>query len=137
VNNTDKNSKGVNKPPVLRVADIIPPLHNDLINESQQIRTNNGLQNNQVTGQQNTSIKENSEIPKFDVAQQILAEQRKYSARKRVSPADHRITGTQEQKKKQNAEHEAHTTIQQDIIVIKEIVRRDIEKFCQNKLRYR
>lgn len=137
VNNNGKNSNGNKKPPILRVADIIPPFHDDLIEESKKMRANNGLRNNQGSVEQERSSDENSDIPKFDVANQILTQQRKNSAMKRVSPAELKITGDQEQKKKQNEEYKSRTTGKQDIIVIKEIVRKDIEKFCQNKLSYR
>lgn len=150
MNNADKNSNGVKKPPILRVADIIPPYHNDLIQESQKQKTNNGLQNNQGAQEHKSAGANNYEIPKFDIAHQILTQQRKCSAMKRKAPGEQSgertqeqsDTGEQEYKRTRNTEYRTPAfaeaaAIRQDIIVIKEIVRRDIERLCQNNFVYK
>ena len=116
----------------MRVSDIIPPFHNDLIRESQNHKASNGSQNNPSAEQKNTEA-ESFEIPKFDIANQILTQQRKYSALRRVSPAELKSSGGQGQKETANIDSEspfAGRDDAKDIGVIKEIVRRDISKLC-------
>ena len=127
MNNADKNSNGNKKPPILRVSDIIPPFHNDLIEDSKKLRPDKGLHNIQEREEQKNSNPENSEIPKFDVASQILTRQRQVSAMKRVSPAELKGSVIPEENKK----HEPLCEEKQDKIAIKEIVKRDIDKFLQ------
>ncbi len=130
----DNDNKSNKKPPILRIADIIPPFHNELIEESKKMRMGSGQQNNQDSVNRESSSEGNSEIPKFDVAGQILAEQRKNTATKRVSPAGHKTAGSTVVKKEQNSDKVPQTKGNQEIIAIKEIVKIDIEKFCRNKL---
>lgn len=133
MNNAGKNNNSIKKPPILRVADIIPAHHDGLIQESQKQKANNGLQNNQDTPENKTTGETNYKIPKFNVAEQILANQRRTSSMKRLSPARHKDTGAQEHTPQTS---QAVSPVRQDITVIKEIVRRDIESFCQYKLVY-
>ena len=73
-----------------------------------------------------------SGIPKFDLAEQIMAEQRKIAAIRRKGPG--KITKAQQQK--QPVESIAHTVTPPPILseqeqIIAEIVARDIEKLCR------
>ena len=78
-------------------------------------------------------MEERNGIPKFDLAEQIMAEQRKNASVKRKGPA-----------KKANSEqpqlkfHPADRAVQSQIVslaqeqVIADIVARDIERLCRN-----
>ena len=77
------------------------------------------------------------EIPKFDLAEQILAQQRSLACNKRKSPekkietflpqSDTCPTG-------QAAFRPIPSFPQQDLIIIKEIVARDIDKLCRCRI---
>jgi len=80
------------------------------------------------------AMQENSEIPKFDLAQQIMAEQRKVTSIKRKGP------GKQEKppKKLHPAESIAHNFQPYPILsgqgqIIADIVARDIKKLRKGK----
>jgi hypothetical protein len=80
------------------------------------------------------AMQENSEIPKFDLAQQIMAEQRKITAIRRKGPGKL----TKPPKKQHPAESIAHNFQPHPILsgqgqIIADIVARDIEKFCKGK----
>ncbi len=77
--------------------------------------------------------KEKAEIPKFDLAEEIMAEQRKITAVKRKAPG--KITEVQ--RSEPQAKPVGYTTIEQPVPtlpeqdqIIAEIVARDIERLC-------
>jgi hypothetical protein len=78
--------------------------------------------------------KEKAEIPRFDLAEEIMAEQRKITAIKRKAPGKKTEAETSEPE----AEPADHTTIEQPALtlpeqdrIIAEIVARDIERLCR------
>ena len=78
--------------------------------------------------------KEKAEIPKFDLAEEIMAEQRKITAVKRKAPGKK----TEDQRAEPQAEPVGYTTIEQPVPtppeqdqIIAEIVARDIERLCR------
>ena len=78
------------------------------------------------------AMQENNEIPKFDLAQQIMAEQRKVTAIRRKGPGKL----TKPPKKLHPAESIAHNFEPHPILsgqgqIIADIVARDIEKLCK------
>ncbi len=80
------------------------------------------------------AMQEKSEIPKFDLAEQIMAEQRKITAIRRKGPGKL----TKPPKKLHPAESIAHNFEPHPILsgqgqIIADIVARDIEKFCKGK----
>jgi len=72
-------------------------------------------------------------IPKFDLAEQILAEQRKNSSVKRKGPAN-KVDPEQRRPRLHPAGHamQAHIEALGQEQVIAEIVARDIERLCRN-----
>lgn len=64
------------------------------------------------------AVQETSEIPKFDLAEQILAEQRKITAIRRKAPG----------KKPQAPDRQPQSILSEQEQIIAEIVARDIEK---------
>ncbi len=80
------------------------------------------------------AMQEKSEIPKFDLTEQIMAEQRKITAIRRKGPGKL----TKPPKKLHPAESIAHNFEPRPILseqgqIIADIVARDIEKFCKGK----
>ena len=78
--------------------------------------------------------KEKAEIPTFDLAEEIMAEQRKITAVKRKAPGKK----TEDQRAEPQAEPAGYTTIEQPVPtlpeqdqIIAEIVARDIEGLCR------
>ena len=79
--------------------------------------------------------REQSEIPKFDLADNIMAEYRKATATKRTGP----VKNTQFQKQEPEAERvnsigPPKMTEQEQDQIITEIVAKDIEKLCRGEL---
>ena len=77
---------------------------------------------------------EKTEIPRFDLAEEIMAEQRKITAIKRKAPGKK----SKAEKAEPEAEPADHTTIEQPALtlpeqdrIIAEIVARDIERLCR------
>jgi len=104
------------KADVLRAKDIMPPY------------SNRPPQKNAAT---NPSGK--TEIPKFDLAEEIMAEHRKVTAIKRKSPGQK----TEPQVQKSAGETAGHTILpgqmsSMQMQIISEIVARDIEKLCKS-----
>ena len=80
------------------------------------------------------AMQEKSEIPKFDLAEQIMAEQRKITAVRRKGPGKL----TKPPKKLHPAESIAHNFEPHPILsrqgqIIADIVAKDIEKLCKGK----
>ena len=76
---------------------------------------------------------EKREIPKFDLAEEIMAEHRKVTAVKRKSPGQK----TEPQVQKSAGEPVGHTILPEQMSsrqmqIISEIVARDIEKLCKS-----
>ena len=88
----------------------------------------------EISTQKAETLREETEIPKFDLAEDIMAEQRKITAIKRKAPSKK----IQAQKPQPQAEPVGYTTIEpptpgqpeQDQIIA-EIVARDIERLCR------
>jgi len=80
-----------------------------------------------------TSPSGKTEIPKFDLAEEIMAEHRKVTAIKRKSPSQK----TEPQVQKSAGETAGHTILpgqmsSRQMQIISEIVARDIEKLCKS-----
>ena len=126
MNSADRNAADANPDPhILRAKDIIPPYNQNPLN---------------LDNVDNTSS--DFDIPKFDLAEQILAQQRKLSAEKRKSPACGVRSRTAQKigvsVHQQNPSLAIRSdfppdvlSVQQDFIIIKDIVKRDIEKICR------
>ena len=89
---------------------------------------------NESPAESEKAMKEKSEIPKFDLAEQIMAEQRKITAIRRKGPGKL----TKPPKKLHPAESIAHNFEPHPILsgqgqIIADIVARDIEKFRKGK----
>ena len=123
------------KEDILRASDIIPPYNRDERRENQEKTVKKEAEAVKADEAKPLEIKEigqaKSEIPRFDLAEEIMAEQRKITAIKRKRP-----------EKKMGAEarpavrpfryalepHRLTTSGQEDIIA--EIVARDIKILC-------
>ena len=94
------------RPDILRLHDIVPPYNSQ-------------------------PPKDDSAIPKFDLAEEILAEQRKISAVKRKAPG-RKIEAISRQQDAESAgiEQPPHVLSEQEQIVA-EIVARDIQALCR------
>jgi len=83
-----------------------------------------------------TAKREEVEIPRFDLAEEIMAEQRKITAIRRKAPGKK----TEAEWRQEQAEPDSYTIEQlrleesEQSQIIKEIVARDIKKLCQGKL---
>jgi len=80
------------------------------------------------------AMQEKSEIPKFDLAEQIMAEQRKITAIKRKGPGKPK-KATKKRHPAESIAHnfEPHPILSEQGQIIADIVARDIEKFCKGK----
>ena len=117
VNTFDNNKNSPNRnPDILRAKDIFPS----------PAKTTSSSQNAD-------GIRTDSEIPKFDLAEQILAGQRRLTAAKRKSPE--KVTDTSVLHSKASMTYQpalrSAVLFQQQDFIIKEIVARDIEKLCR------
>lgn len=114
--NDKKNSN--EKDDILRSEDIIPPFDKDPA--SQKIK-------------RPKQTKSRTDVPKFDLAGEIMAEQRKIIGIKRKSPEQkiEPLRTTDELKSKETTKGPVIEPIAEQ--VIKEIVARDIERFCQGE----
>ncbi len=112
-NNNIKN--GSEKNDILRSEDIIPSFDKN------------------PAGQQSKQTKNKTDIPKFDLAEEIMAEHRKIASEKRKSPNQkiEPLRTTDELKSKETTKGPVIEPIAEQ--VIKEIVARDIERLCQGK----
>jgi hypothetical protein len=120
VNNADKNAADANTPSrILRAKDILPPYSQNPPN------TDNP-----------DSFNPDFNIPKFDLAEQILSQQRRLSAEKRRSP-NQKIGASSHQPDvgliNRSALPSAALSVQQDFIIVRDIVKRDIEKLCKGR----
>ena len=80
------------------------------------------------------TLQEKTEIPRFDLAEEIMAEQRKIAATKRKAPGKK----TEAERLEPQAEPVGYTTIEpptpaspEQNRIIAEIVARDIERMCR------
>lgn len=115
----NRNNKDKKDDNVLRAKDIIPPFNDKITNQQKSPAS---------------KIPPNAEIPQFDLAQQIMNEQRKVSAIKRQAP------GQKNQKSKQlkiarPPEHTKKPPMipSQSNRIIADIVARDIRNLRKNK----
>ena len=121
MNNAGKNSNGVKKPPVLHLADIITPCRSNFILQSQN-------HNNSSPQEHKSKSADNFDIPKFDIAEQVLANQRRLSAMKRKPPSSKTpIQAEQTANAFNKVDFRPQIYEQTGFTVIKEIVTRDIE----------
>ena len=113
------------KEDVLRSSDIIPPFNKQLHKVS--------ISQNSGEGAENAEPKKN-EIPKFDLAENIMAQQRKITAIRRKSPGGKSaVQAAEPQNKTTSRTGEMQTPLlseQQQIIA--EIVAKDIERLCRS-----
>jgi hypothetical protein len=133
---------------VLRAKDIIPPYGGD-VTKAQRVQKAEEMPPAKDMPATGKPSQDQSEIPKFDLAEKILAEQRKVSARRRKRPAasareaPKRIETISREPpflsstEQTGAEPTGHA-IEQPITmlleqdqIIAEIVARDIEKLCR------
>jgi len=96
-------SKANSNPDILHAGDIMPP-YNDKSNQEDNSRETKG------SGQNTSSSQQKHAIPRFDLAEEILAEQRKIATVKRKAPSP--VLSEQKQ-------------------IIAEIVTRDIENLTK------
>ncbi len=120
MNNADKNAADANiAPRILRAKDILPPY-----NQNPPVADNPD------------SLNPDFNIPKFDLAEQILAQQRRLSAEKRKSPSQKIVTSSLQAGTgliNRSALPSTTLSIQQDFVIVREIVKRDIEKLCRGR----
>ena len=120
----NENLPGENREPdVLRAKDIFPAP----VKPAPQSHNIDNPKNN---------LEADFKIPKFDLAEQILARQRKISATSRKSPAEK--TETSGSQPVADSIHQAALRYdtcfpQHDLIIIKEIVTQDIEQLCRGR----
>jgi hypothetical protein len=120
---------------VLRAADIIPTL-------GEQDRRKQSYREPQVASDDNSSVEPNpaadepDEIPKFDLNEGLMAEQRTVSAARRKAPG--RKTETVDYSPVPVVE-DKYAPIPQPFeqqLIIAAIVARDIEKFCRGRVAF-
>ena len=137
----DENVKS-SKPNVLRAKDIVPPFGKEPHRKresSEKSKTSGSLSKQQILAQEKEEIlssgkkQESNEIPRFDLAEEIMAEQRKVTAIKRKPPGKK----TETQSKEDELESTGYVvkqlpeTLSEQEQIIAEIVARDIQQFCR------
>jgi len=82
------------------------------------------------------AMQENNGIPQFDLAEQIMAEQRKNASVRRKGP-DRRVGAPKEKRKVEPVGHtiETQPALPEQEQIIAEIVARDIKKLCKGNAR--
>jgi hypothetical protein len=75
-----------------------------------------------------------NEIPKFDLADQIMAQQRKYSAIRRKAPGRKSEVQNQQQPRSFSYAAMPPQIVYQEDKIIADIVARDIEKICAGNM---
>lgn len=75
--------------------------------------------------------KEKTEIPRFDLAEAIMAEQRKITAIRRKAPGKKNETEEREAEPISHTIEQAIPTLSEQEQIVAEIVARDIEKMCR------
>lgn len=150
VNNLD-NNEHINadilrcRADILRAADIIPPYDEkpDTVPESEDKGetssrladiSENPKQSVDKQTEMGPSEQQDIQIPKFDLAEEIMAEQRKITAEKRKSPGKKADIQPERPKPKSIQRHGRQTVmaLPQREKIIEEIVARDIERLCSS-----
>lgn len=116
-NKNNKNSNSIEKDVILRSKDIIPPFNNP-----------------DKASQSTSQDKRQQEVPRFDLAEAIMAKHRTITAIKRKSPNQQfePLRAFDEFQTKENARHPAIESIEEKQVV-REIVSRDIESLCREE----
>ncbi|MHC4533411.1 MAG: hypothetical protein ACYS6K_05620 [Planctomycetota bacterium] len=116
MSDTDNNQDDTD---VIRAQDIVPPYNNEKHREQDL-----------PTTESPDAVLETSEIPKFDLADQIMAEQRKVTAIRRKAPGKKTKTPDRQPRIQSTgcAIKQPPPTSSEKGIIIAEIVARDIEK---------
>lgn len=134
VSNTDNNKK--NDADVLRGEDIVPPYNNQpnrkeyfpasATDREEDISSQNPDGN---AAEHDDAVQQKNEIPSFDLAEQIMAEQRKITAVRRKAPGGKvKIPGSQSPNlSKERVIKESSLILPEKDPIIAEIVERDIE----------
>ena len=119
MNNTDNKQDDTD---VIRAQDMVPPYNQDKHREQSL-----------PTTESPDVVLETSEVPKFDLAEQIMAEQRKVTAIRRKAPGKKTKTLAPQPQIKSTgcAIKQPPPTSSEKGIIITEIVARDIEKLYQ------
>jgi len=102
---------------VLRMEDIVPPFR----------RT-------PEKGQPATPLERTDDIPTFDLAEQIMSQQRKQTATRRIAPKTARTAGA-EPPSANSAVGSPVPLVAEQQRIIADIVARDIERLCNDRLR--
>ena len=135
--NTDYNKQDDDS--VLRAEDIVPPYNTQKHREQPLKDTDSPLNENQEdqveaeTAESSDIAQKVNEIPKFDLAEQIMAEQRKITAIRRKAP-DRKSKVPDRQPRIQSIGYTAEPLVRElpeKDLIIGEIVARDIEKLYQ------
>ena len=135
--NTDDNKRDDSN--VLRAEDIVPPYNIQKHREQPLKDTNLSFNENQErqvkagTTESSDSVQKVNEIPKFDLAEQIMAEQRKITAIRRKAPG-RKPKILEERTQRQSTGHTAEQLVRvvpEKDSIIAGIVARDIEKLYQ------
>jgi hypothetical protein len=121
---------------VIRAQDIVPPYNNEKHREQDLKETTPSLSANcsqridRAAAEPADIVQEASEIPKFDLAEQIMAEQRKVTAIRRKAPGKKTKTPDRRPRIQSTgcAIKQPPPTSLEKGIIIAEIVARDIEK---------
>jgi len=120
------NSNGQSDTDILRAGDIVPP-YND---KSKQENNSRELESRR----KNTSLpQQKHEVPRFDLAEEILAEQRKITAVKRKAPGKKSGHSSQQQQVQSIGYdiEEPMPALSEQQQIVAEIVARDIGKLCR------
>lgn len=127
---------------VLRAKDVMPPYDGDVTKAQDVQKTERVPLANKEPAAADKPSQDRKEIPKFDLADEILAEQRKSTARRRKRPAvsareaPGRIEATSRQpqaKPVSSAIGPPSPILSEQEQIIAEIVARDIEKLRQRR----
>jgi hypothetical protein len=124
VSNTDNNKQ--DDTDIIRAQDIVPPYNEEQYHEQSLNETTPSVSASCPQHAENSA----SEIPKFDLAEQIMAEQRKNTAVRRKAPGKKTKTPDLQPRIRStgSAIRQPGPTLSEKGLIIAEIVARDIEK---------
>jgi len=121
VGKTDSDKPG--DADVLRAEDIIPPYKKDINQKGKHTET--------PPAELKNATQQKAEIPKFDLAEHILSEQRKTATVRRKGPGTvHQTQNSRRQIQLTGYNIQSQPKLSQQELIIAEIVARDIREFC-------
>jgi hypothetical protein len=123
------NSDKYDDTDILRAEDVVPPYNMNV--EQKRILREDAAFVEQDVSSNNDWNQQGGEIPKFDLAEQIMAEQRKITAVRRRAPGQKTKTPDRKPQTQSSQYTFKPFVLSEQEKIIAEIVARDIQKLCR------